>query len=202
MKKDVTLKQIEKNAWRNYFFEDGLFDMLLGLSFMAALAGEFFASDYYLIVILFAFIPLFWGIKRYVVIPRIGLAKFGKETTRRRNRVNAVLKVSVLFFLLVSFLVKGGFFPNEGFPIASLLVGFSILIVLSLMGYLSNYDRLYVYGVMLGFGEPLGTWLEVTGALEEGTVVIVMISGVIILLGVVSFVGFLYKYPKPADING
>ena len=197
--KNTNLKEIEKRAWRRMFCEDGLFDMMLGLSFLTALGSSLFGSDYSLIPIFFILIAAYMAARKYVVIPRIGLAKFGSQRNKKRGWAVGVLIVSVLFLVVMTFLTKNGIFASEGLPISSILVGFNILLVLSLMGYFLNHNRLYIYGAMIGLGEPIGTWLEKAGILPHGKIIVGIMSLIVIVFGIVIFLKFLKKYPLPKE---
>jgi hypothetical protein len=196
-KQKINLKNIEKESWKRTFVEDGLFDIMLGVSFLTALASSLFGTDYSLIPIFVILIASYITVRKYVIIPRIGTVKFGAERIKKKGWVTGVLVLSVLFLGLMTFLTKSGIFPSEGLPISSILVGFNILIVLSLMGYFLNFNRLYLYGALIGLGEPIGTWLEKTGRLQDGSIVVGIISAIVIVIGIVTFIKFLKKYPLP-----
>ena len=110
MAQDIDLKEIEKKAWTSNF-QDGLMDILLGIYLlgggMQAFILYFFLPyplDHLLVSVTFYIIGIFIYIlcKKYVVIPRIGVVKFGKS---RKRRIRHLAYINLIWVILTLILV-------------------------------------------------------------------------------------------------
>ena len=97
MVKDINLKEIERKAFRSTF-QDGLWDILLGLVFfIPAVNGLLVNNDYILIPLYIASILLFVTAKKQITIPRIGLVKFSEKRKKKGYVITMILAASVAF---------------------------------------------------------------------------------------------------------
>ena len=157
-----------KNAERKVFqatFGDGLWDILIaGFALIFAVAplispflGDFWSSA--------VFVP-FWGMlflviwltRKYVVKPRIGVVKLGKQRIARLKKFGLVmLIVNVMAFVLG--LVGVFYFHALSGQIIALIIGLILLTGFSLAAYSLDYPRLYVYGLLFAIAPHVGEWL-------------------------------------------
>ena len=197
MTQDIDLKELENKAWKSTF-QDGLWDIMLGLVFfIPPVTGLLKGSDYTLIPLYLVSILLFVIVKKRITVPRIGLVKFGEKRRKKSHIVVFILTASVAFFMILMVLInkQGLKYELEGIPVTSFIVGINILIVLGCMAYFLNFDRLYIYAVLIGVTEPLSNVLENMDILEGPYLMLLVISSGMIVTGATLLVRFMQQYP-------
>ncbi len=209
MTTQIDLKQLERKAFRSNF-RDGLWDIFLGLMLIQMCFGPIL-SGYYgisptlilLMLLLYATIVLggFWYAKKYVVLPRIGLVKFGTRRQKQGKRFKLLLSVSValavaLFGVFLRLYQTGASTDLSG-PVLlyglAAVFGVGAVIVFSLMAYYMDFSRAYVYGWFYALGVLSTFWLmEQEIYLPYGAV---LFTAVMVLIGIVLFIRFLREHP-------
>lgn len=194
---ELDLKALERQAWRSTF-EDGLWDVFFGMM-MAGMGLEVFLPlEWVYYVLLFVAVALFAGLKRFVTIPRIGRVKFGRERRVKKGLVAGILAASALIGLAVAVvrgLSIGPAWLHEPYTlgVVALIVFTSVF---AAMAHWMDHRRFYLIGAVFagGFGEMVfwrTGWVFAIG------------GGVVLILGLVSLVRFIHKYPVgdgvPAD---
>jgi len=215
----VSLRELERKAWTS-LFQDGLWDIFLGL-LLASSAVNAWLSDTgapsttriptYMAIIVLGGLALWVG-KRFITMPRMGYVRFGPRRRARLNRLRAVILLSVL--VIAALFLAGLGMQNHWLgrpewwligriPMASAMVTLNFLVVFSLMAYLMDFSRLYLYGVLFALQEVLGVALRELAGVDIGFLVGSALSAAIVLLmGIVVFVRFLGEYPLPAVGSG
>lgn len=210
---NIALKQLERKVWTS-FFEDGIWDIYLGILLLAMAAGAFLsdirAPETTLIVIYaclvcLAFLFLWLG-KHFITIPRIGRVRFGPKGRARKKKTSIVFAISVLvglvLFVIVTLSVKGSLsraLPMDLF-LPAVWVG-NMLIVFSLAAYFLRFRRLYLIGVMFAVGVPLDIVLRELTNRDLSFVAFGLPALVILVMGGVVLFRFLRKYPRPAEVT-
>lgn len=209
MQTPISLKAAERKAFQTTFV-DGLWDVLIGCFILEfALApllsetmGDFWSSAVFLPFWGLVYLAI-WLVRKQLVVPRLGQVRFGSA---RRQKLHSftllMLSINSLALLLGiwAFLTST---PNPAgqvdgrSPLFSVLIGIFMLVGFSLAGYLLDYPRLYVYGLLLFAAPFLGEWLSGHyGASHHGfPVVFGFTSGAMIITGLVTFIHFLKNNP-------
>ncbi|MBY8988710.1 MAG: hypothetical protein KGD61_09670 [Candidatus Lokiarchaeota archaeon] len=212
MAEPIDLKALEKKAWRSTF-QDGLWDIylgslifILGVSpFLRQLIGLQDTFGYllvYLLMIVPTLLILFLG-KKYITIPRIGFVKFGLGRKVRKVRLRTFLLIMVLINIVVLILTIGGQFSNflKELPfnryVVPLFIGLTFITVpLSIVGYFMEFERLYLIGILAGFGFFIAELLyPIVGSPLDSALSMGVIGAIIISWGLYFFIRFLRKYP-------
>ena len=189
MTMDNDLKQIQRKIYLS-FFQDGLWDMLLGffllgwgigiLTEMTALIGGW-------VVVAYSGV---WGLKRWLTYPRAGVAVVPQaQKTTARLLIAGI--VALLLGIMAFVLVSAGSTPDWLGKFFIFIFGAIIAAVVCMIGYWWNISRWYIYAALTLAGAASHQWLDVP--LEYGFIapgVIIMLSGLIILLK------FLRRYPR------
>ena len=210
MSQPLSVKEAERRAFQAAT-DDGLWDVLLGCVFlMFALAPLLSAGlgDFWSAMI---FLP-FWGlvylgirlVRREVVAPRVGVARFGKARRARITKVVGVLAVVNLLALALGLFAVWRFAPGGG-SVYPLLLGLLLLVGFSVAGYLLDYNRLFVYGLLVGVAPLAGEWLSNQGlASHHGfPLAFGFVSAVMIVTGLGVFGRLLRDNPRPdAELRG
>lgn len=189
MQTNVDLQQIKKKVYMSYF-QDGLWDILLGIYLMGwglsiwqdlvAVMGGMWVVIYFAVL----------AIKRAVVYPRSGYIKLNES---RKQMMRLVIMGAVVFLLGLT--VFGAFVFNSRpawldkyfmFLLITMLV-----VVITTMGYWWRVTRWYVFAAILFIGAAAQQWLNMP--VELGFFIP---GGIIAVYGIGLFIIFMRKYPK------
>ena len=202
MSEKLNLKNAERKVFRATI-SDGLWDILIaGFALQFAIApllspilGDFWSSA--------VFVP-FWGIllfaiwltRKYVVKPRTGVVKLGKQRIERLKKFGLVMLIVNVLALILGLIAAFYFHALSG-QVITIIFGLILLTGFSLAAYLVEYPRLYVSGLLFGIAPQVGEWLYSNhGVSHHGFPIIFgFISGVMFLAGLTTFVRFLHKNP-------
>jgi MFS family permease len=191
MQKGTDLKQIQRRVYMSYF-QDGLWDILLGVflvgwgvmimfEFVAVMGGIWVA---------FFFIVL--GLKRWLIYPRAGYIKIA-EARRQQMKMVIMGVVLLLLGLAVSFLFDVGSQPAWIGEYFMFLFGAMMAIIIFVLGYWWKVDRWYVYAGLVLAAFAAHQWLYAPLNLSF------IVPGVVVILcGLGLLLRFLRRYPKPA----
>ena len=200
MNEDIDMKELEKKAWKSTF-QDGLWDIMLGLVFFVpAVTGLFIENDYAMIPLYFAAILLFVTAKKRITIPRIGFVRFGEQRRKKGYLVALILTASVIILTLMVVLKKTGLLSaGERMPVGPFIVGLNIIVVFGFMAYYLNFNRLYIYAVLIGVVEPLTAVLEMMNLIDGPYLMLLVISSGMIVTGVILLARFIQHDPIPSE---
>jgi hypothetical protein len=205
----ISLKEIERRAWKS-FFQDGLWDIYLGLLLMAmgisALLSDAGLSKAWHYAIYIGLIVvsmlILWTGKRFVTVPRMGRVKLGPKGKARRKKSMILLigsfLVGVALFVL-ALAVKDSrpdwLDVSLVFPAGYVL---NMLVVFSLGAYFLDFERLYLIGVMYALPVPADILLHELAGVDASFFAFAVPAAIILTIGLVLFVRFLRDYPVPA----
>ena len=199
MEKTVSLKEVERRAYRSTF-EDGFYDLACGgLFWLLALIQVFESAGIsrficYPFILLLAIIP--WLGKRYVTIPRLGAVEFG-EKRKARKRYTALIGLGVIVVMLplVVMMFAKGFPQNMTWQTVALVAA----PVIAIGVFLLDYSRMYIYAALLLFSIVASESLRVYFPMPlPGLVAFGVPGAAIIGYGFSLLLSFLKKYPRPA----
>ncbi len=203
----INLKDLERKAWRSVF-QDGLWDIYLGLLLLAMAIGTLLSDTslskvqqylIYLGLIVLGMVVL-WAGKRFVTVPRMGRVKCGPSGKSRRRKARVLLSISVLVGLMLIVFVwtvaKGGF--TDGLPLKLFIPAVwavNMLLVFGLGAYFLDYDRLYLIAVMYALPVPVDFALDEFAGIKLGFFAFAVPAVVILTMGLIVFVRFLRDHP-------
>jgi hypothetical protein len=206
----LDLKALEKKAFRS-FFKDGIYDIFLGLLLLnfgvPLILNEFNLLDYETIttplmipVIICGAALLFFILgKKYITVPRLGIAHFSKPRKRKMRHVKLLLIGSVLLGVIMFFLALFKAHPvggEKGIPLPFLIFGIQALLVFSFMAYFMDFTRLYLYAFLFAVSLPLTFWLKRNTSFSYPALwVFTLTAGPILIVGSVIFIRFLKQFP-------
>jgi hypothetical protein len=206
MSQQISLKEAEQKVFR-IAYNDGLWDIFLGCFFLMFVIAPYLGpslGDFWSSVIFLPFWGLvflfIWLVKKHVVIPRVGVVKFGHVRKAKLAKLTVVMLVInvIAFFLGLVAAMSFGIVPGQ---LYSILFGMILLIGFSIAAYVLDFNRLYVYGLLVGFSPLVGEWLWNQGyASHHGFPLTFGISsGIMILVGLAAFVRLLRDNPLPSE---
>lgn len=212
MAKNLSIKEAERRAYQLSTSQDGLYDVFLGLfilleSILPLLDENGLPFPWNLILIETLAFMILGGVflgKKFLIAPRIGLVKFGSDRKKRLKRL--AIGMAIIFLLTVGLFVLTLLGTRRGSLLDSPIqwpyeldlvhtgAGIFILGIFSLIGYMNDHPRMYLYGALFGFGYILSTYIQdQTGTLFYWPFAI---SGLVVaIIGLTLFSRFLQKYP-------
>jgi hypothetical protein len=213
----LSLKEAERKAYRLSTCQDGLYDTFLGLfivllSTMTWMDENGLRTPWNVIVvegIAFAILAGVLATKKFVVAPRIGRVQFGPGRKKRLKRLawgmGVIFIITVALFALT---VRAIYFaeplvdnpPSWGLKLdlVHTAAGIFTVAIFSLIAYLNDYPRLYLYGWLFGSGYVISTYLQdLGGSSFYWPQALAGLTAAII--GLVLFIRFLREYAPPTD---
>jgi len=210
MSHTIDLKELEKKAYRS-FFEDGIWDIYLGLmlltigggpALLALGAPVVWAAIAPLAVVVLGML-IFFGGKKHLTVPRLGAVQFGPARTQRRKKTSVVLACSALVGIALLALSATRSLPSlglAGVPTVAIIFAANCVIVFGLGAYYLDFGRLYVYGLLYALPFPLAVVLAEHWGAAAGFIVAYALSAApMILVGSILLVRFLRQYAVPAQ---
>lgn len=204
MSQKISLKEAERKAFRTTL-NDGLVDIFLGcflLMFVIGLylsdsLGDFWSSAVFLPFLALVYLAI-WLIRRYVVTPRIGMVKFGQARKAKLAKFTVVMLVINVVALILGSVAALSFGSVPG-QMISILFGLILLMGFSIAAYFLHFNRLYIYGLLVGLSPLIGEWLWTHGyATHHGfPITFGTSSGIMILVGLAVFIRLLHNNPVP-----
>jgi hypothetical protein len=191
MVSEVNLKEIQQKVYMS-FFQDGLWDIFLGL-FILGWGLAIFTEATYLPAICFTGLYfVIWGTKRRLTYPRVGYARFS-ATSRRRITARFVILGTVVLLLGVMAAVLWGIgrrpqWLADYFP---LIFNGMLAAIVCFVAYWARVNRFYLHAVLIFLGAVFHLWLGTRwdfGFIGAG--------GIILLIGLGMLISFLPRYPK------
>ena len=214
MMQTVNINDAEKQVFRLAVFEDGLWDIYLGLFFalmsLYPLTREFLGAALNAILflgILLLLVGLVWIARKSITPPRAGRAKLGIHTRQKIRTANLITWGLVLATFALMILGTKQFLREpawerlaQWFGDFGLDVLFALLIVafFSLIAYTTGMKRFYFYGGLLGISNLTTTVILIDNDRKFGWPL--ALSGLIIaVVGIAVLVRFLQDYPVPPE---
>jgi len=206
MTQDIYLKELEKKTWKS-MFRDGLMDILFGVLLITFGIGPIIrqAIGLWYIPIYIVPAPLLYIIGKYLTIPRIGYVKFGPKRKSVRKKLLMISSITTVVLITLVFMTIARMFPGvlgiflKGYAVP-LIIGISAIIGMSIVAFLMDFQRLYIYGVLIGFGIIVAEVLHNTIGSPLDSLITFGIPGVVVFAyGVKIFLRFLHDYPLPSD---
>jgi hypothetical protein len=202
----ISLKEAERKAFRTTL-NDGLVDIFLGCfllmfvigPYLSDSLGDFWASAVFLPFLALVYLAI-WLIRRYVVTPRIGMVKFGQARKATLAKFTVVMLVIYVVALILGSVAALSFGSVPG-QMISILFGLILLMGFSIAAYFLDFNRLYIYGLLVGLSPLIGEWLWTHGyATHHGfPITFGTSSGIMILVGLAVFIRLLHNNPLPIE---
>ncbi|MFX1431334.1 MAG: hypothetical protein ACFFCY_14305 [Promethearchaeota archaeon] len=209
MVENIDLKKIEKNVLK-IAHNHGLFDFIIGFIVMGMSFGPIFRESlpspykYFLwplTLIIIASILIFIVFK-YVIQPRIGIAKPGPslKSTGRKLLIVILVQFTIQLIFIVLLITGSGSGIQVSGILFILIVGLFFIPIFAIIAYLMKYPRLYLIGILIWLAIFINELLydpldyRIRWFLSFG-----VIGCIILIIGLVIFIRFLKKYPLPKE---
>ncbi len=200
---NINLKKLERKTSLLYF-QDGLWDMNLGLTLIVFGIGEL-AYDYIsspfnslLSPILFAVIFTSFVIaKRNFTQSRIGVIVPTHKKQEKMKTLTIILLFCVIMTIIIIVLtVTDKINLSEMGIYLAIFFGLLPLFIFGLMATFLNYNRLYINGVIFGLALFINEILHITGDIEYSGISLICAGIIIVIMGCFYLKKFCEKYPS------
>jgi hypothetical protein len=201
---EISLKEIERKAYRS-FFQDGLWDISWGIwLFVWALVPVLESKGFskYWGYPVFFFSPLIIALgKKYITIPRLGLVKFNRERQVKREKLFIIIALMVLLcVVLLGISSKYVLDLKGGLMVLDIIMGLMIGTFLSVTAFFMEYNRLYLYAIIVGIGLPgIKIIRQYVGNPTDHILMFGIPSVIIMAFGLIMLVRFIVKYPITSE---
>jgi len=207
MSQQLSLKEAERKVFLSTI-NDGLWDIFLGLFFLEFVIPPYLSEtmgDFWSVAV---FLP-FWTlaylairlVRKKVVEPRIGMVKFGPARVSKLKRFSWLMLVFniVVFGLGIWAAINASQTSGQIIPYMFSLI---MLSGFSLAAFLLEFNRLYVYGLLLALSPVIGEWLwNNANATHHGwPITFGAVSGIMILVGLTIFFRLLRSTSVPNNL--
>lgn len=193
MQANGDLKRLERKAlW--LFFQDGLWDMCLGLFIiswgvgmltdLAYLSGVWFTALWLLVL----------GVKKWITYPRTGYVKLGTREFKLKAQVAILLGVVALVGAAIMLLFLNDTRPqwiSDYFPL--FFSGMMALIVVVVAEWLA-VRRFFIHAAIIFAAGAVHQWTDISWSYT-----FIAAGGVIVCIGLGILVKFLKDNPKPPE---
>jgi hypothetical protein len=207
MAEKMNLEKIEKKIYGS-LFNDGSLDLLVGLmllgfglSILLADLGFGISEELMLFTVIPAFV-VYPVLLFFVTLPRRGVMRLTEKSAKSKSKL-----LLVQFVWLVLALFAGIYFSTQpvqaGFwnDLTSSLVWITGSIVLfSMVAYSIKIDRFYIYGLLGAIPFPFRAFLKKTMFFDISTGMFFVVSGIIIVTGIIVLLRFIQNTPKPGKL--
>lgn len=202
MDNTTRLKNLERDMFRSSI-QDGIIDIQIGCMllmfvfpiYLSPTLGDFWSSA--------IFLPLWflviYGLRAYrknVVQPRVGRIQYGSYRKKKMVRMNIIILLINLIALILGIL---SFFQIKDVSGWVISTRFSIIILIgfSLAGYMLDFPRIYLYGILISAAPIVGENLyQYFGFSHHGfPITFGFLSTAIIITGLTILIRLLKKYP-------
>ena len=210
MNETPSLSEVHKRTVRLLSYEDGLWDLLLGVVFLLlaiypltrACLGPAWNLALFVGLLLLA-TAIFTALRRRITTPRLGYVRARVTPEKKLILAATVALLALTVGLVILTLVKPAWLGGPAPAVAlsnvwsyqvEILVLLALIVLFSAMGYRFGIPRLYLYGWLLG-GANLASVILYRGAPEGFNWPLATAAGIILLIGAALLVRMLRKYP-------
>lgn len=169
----------------------------MGMSLSHLLPNPF---DYFVTFIFIGIgLAFFLSAKKYITKPRLGVVKFGLKRKGRKLKTLLILSINLIILLILNLIRFTNPELNLEFPgyLDGLIIGLLFITApVCFTAYFIQYPRFYFIGLLVGISFFLSDLFSIfTPEPFDTLIVFSLISGIIIILGVISLIKFIRKYP-------
>ena len=205
----IDLKEIEKKTWRSTL-EDGILDIYFGISIlglgMAMTLSPVLPNPFDKFIVFFFIgigLAFFLSAKKFITKPRLGVVKFGYKRKGRKLKILIILSINLIILLVLNIIRFTNPELSLEFPgyLDGLILGLLFIATpVFFAAYFIQYPRFYLFGLLVGISFFLSDLFSIFLPEPFDTLIVFsLISGIMIIMGVVSLIKFLRKYPLPKE---
>ena len=199
-------KQLEKQTYLLYF-KDGIFELLFGSIVIIYAINTWFDMEQLpspfwqriLIIPVAIFLAL---LKEFITKRRIGTASFSRKRKRKSKWMfTVVITAQILIFIAYLLAATGRIGSEQKTSLLGLLIEFMILIaIFYALTWFTGYNTFIIAGLVFAFSTPFLILLNPEFHHSNLRIGIMLTAGFsFCTFGVIRFIQFLKKYPKPQN---
>jgi hypothetical protein len=209
MPRILDLEGLERRVWRSTTYQDGLFDVMLGVMLLQVAVGPWLYNRGVpvpvTLSVMFAFAALavlgFLVGKRLVTKPRMGMVEFGPGRKAKNKKAVVLLSTSLVAGMIwfgIALMGLTGLADLAGWMVPAGIFGVQAIVIFSLLAYFLGLSRLYLYGWLYALVFP-GRIISVEYLGIRDFIAVLAPAAVMVIIGSALFVRFLRRYPLTAE---
>lgn len=187
MNESLDLGKIERKAFSSYL-QDGFWDIFVGF-LLLGFGLRIYTDNVLFTLLLFVGVGILIVGRRYITIPRLGMARFGAQRQRRYIFLLMAILASVLFTVALWILSTMDLLPSTN--IVDIGISLIVAVIFSMVAYYMGTVRIFIYGLILA------SIIYIVGNIEDelASLISIAFGAVILIVGVVLMVIFIKRYP-------
>ena len=206
MKTLETGNRLEKNTFR-LLYRDGIFDLAFGSMLIINSINIYMdinniETSIFMRILLIPVVVILSLVKILITQKRIGYVKFKRSRNRKRLISFVIATAALLFTTIIYILAAGGKMESsDKNEWVSLFIEFIFLVgVFFLLAYFTDYSKFYLVGIVMGLASPASIFLEpYLGTRYYGLALEFIAGSYLLVSGLILFVTFFIKFPKPVN---
>lgn len=213
MSQSIDLNKADRKVF-TASFDDGLIDIFISsVTLMFALGpftttylnefisdswGDFLGTVMYVPLWVVVFLLMYW-IRKKLVVPRMGLVKYGPSRKKKMSVFSWVMLMLNLVFLIMGVVIS--IIPRGPGWLNILPFSAIILVSFTMAAYFLDLTRFYVYGLMISLSPIVGEWFyREFGIPHHGFPLTFGITTLVIfLVGLIKLLTILRENPYPEE---
>jgi hypothetical protein len=194
MNESLDLGKIERRAFSSYM-QDGFWDIFIGF-LLLGYGLRIYTDNVLFTLLIFVGIGIFILGRRYITLPRLGVARFGAQRQRRHIFLLVTILVAVLFTVALWILYAMDLLLSTN--IVDIGISLVIAVIFGMIAYYMGSVRIFIYGLVLA------SMTFLVGNMDDELASLISIAfGVVILIvGIVLMVLFIKRYPMKKENAG
>jgi hypothetical protein len=187
MNESLDLGKIERKAFSSYM-QDGLWDIFIGF-LLLGFGLRIYTDEVMYTLLIFVGIGIMIIGRRYVTLPRLGLARFSPE--RERKHVFLLLAILALVLFMAALMALSTMDLLPSLSLLDIAISMIVAVVFALTAYYLGTFRIFIYGLMLA------SIIYLVGIIEDelASLISIAFGAVVLILGIVLLMIFIRKYP-------
>jgi hypothetical protein len=190
----LDLEQIERKAFSSYM-QDGFWDIFIGL-LLLGYGLRIYTDNVLFTLLIFVGVGILIVGRKYVTMPRLGVARFGTKRQRRHLSLMVMILAAVLFTVALWIL-----YAMELLPSTNIVdIGFSLVVavIFGMIAYYMGTVRIFIYGLILA------SIIFLVGTIEDelASLISIAFGAIILIIGVALIIIFIKRYPTNKENAG
>jgi hypothetical protein len=191
MNETMDLKNMERRAFSS-FLQDGLWDIFIGF-LLLGFGLRIYTDNVLFTLLIFLGVAIMIVGRRYITVPRLGVARFGMQRRRKQSFLIATIALAVIFSMLIW--IISDLYLESVTTVMDITFSLLVVIVFAMVSFFLGSIRIFVYGLILA------SVMYLVGVVDEqmASILAIGIGTVVLAVGVGMLILFIRKYPVPKE---
>lgn len=191
MNETMDLKGMERRAFNSYL-QDGLWDIFIGF-LLLGFGLRIYTDNVLFTLLIFLGVAIMIVGRRYITVPRLGVARFGMQRRRKQSFLIATIALAVIFSMLIW--IVSDLYLESVTTVMDIAFSLLVVIVFAMISFFLGSIRIFVYGLILA------SVMYLVGVVDGqmASILAIGIGTMVLAAGVGMLILFIRKYPVPKE---